>query len=110
MRARGRAHLEARHGRRRPAAIAAMLAAACLLAVGLPSASGSGTEVVDEIHYTFTGPNSVAFDWRGAATDIRYGTDVGYGSTATGSQPSPLPWSSDGPFREVELSGLTPGT
>src|SRR4051812_2102487 len=35
----------------------------------------------DEIHYTITGPTSVSFDWRGNATDIRYGLTTSYGST-----------------------------
>ena len=65
---------------------------------------------VDEVHYTFTGPTSVAFDWRGSATDIRYGPTTRYGSTATAHTPTPLPFSSAGPFREVELTGLAPGT
>ncbi|MFL5680070.1 MAG: OmpL47-type beta-barrel domain-containing protein, partial [Chloroflexota bacterium] len=65
---------------------------------------------VDEVHYTFTGPTSVAFDWRGTATDIRYGPTTDYGSTATGHTPSPLPFSSAGPFREADLTGLSPGT
>ena len=65
---------------------------------------------VDEVHYTFTGATSVAFDWRGSPTDIRYGVTTGYGSTATAHAPDPLPFSSAGPFREVELTGLAAGT
>jgi parallel beta-helix repeat protein len=65
---------------------------------------------VDEVHYTFTGPTSVAFDWRGSPTDIRYGLTTAYGSTATAHAPDPLPFSSPGPFREVELNGLAAGT
>ena len=63
----------------------------------------------DEIHYTFTGPTSVAFDWRGTATDIRYGTTTSYGTTAATHAPTPLPFSSPGPFQEVELTGLARG-
>jgi parallel beta-helix repeat protein len=68
------------------------------------------TDVVDELHYTFTGPTSVAFDWRGSATDIRYGTTTSYGSTATASPASPSPFSSAGPFEQVQLTGLAAGT
>ena len=50
------------------AAVLAVVAAALML----PGAGRGASEVVDEVHYTFTGPTSVAFDWRGAATDIRY--------------------------------------
>src|SRR5919201_676839 len=94
-----------------PKRIAAALAALgiCLALVTLPSAVyAAGT--ADEIHYTITGPTSVAFDWRGTATDIRYGTTTSYGSTATSSTPSPLPFSSTGPWQEVQLTGLTAGS
>lgn len=64
---------------------------------------------VDGLHYTFTGPDSVVLDWRGEPADIRYGLTDSYGSNATASEPSPLPWSSTGPYREVELSDLEPG-
>ena len=66
-------------------------------------------EVVDEMHYTFTGATSVGFSWRGAATDIRYGATTAYGSTANAHTPTPLPPSSPGPFQEVELTGLDAG-
>ena len=82
-----------------------VLAAVCML----PGGGQAAVEVVDEVHYTFTGPTSVAFDWRGAATDIRYGTTTSYGSTATAHAPVPLPFSSAGPFQEVELTGLQAG-
>ncbi len=81
-----------------------------------PSAGSSsgpatlGEEVVDEVHWTYTGPTSVALDWRGAATDVRYGLTADYGSTATAGAPSPMPWSSAGPFREVEITGLAEDT
>src|SRR5205823_3531957 len=45
-----------------------------------------------------------------AATDIRYGKTTGYGSTATAQAPSPAPFSSTGPFEEVRLANLEPGT
>jgi hypothetical protein len=80
-----------------------------LLFVSLPASVGSAVGTADEVHYTLTGPTSVAFDWRGTATDIRYGPTTSYGSTATASTPTPLPFSSAGPFQEAELTGLTPG-
>lgn len=64
----------------------------------------------DEIHWTITGLRSVTFDWRGTATGIRYGLTIGYGFAATGKPPSPLPFSSPGPFREVSLTSLNSGT
>jgi len=64
----------------------------------------------DEIHWTLTGPTSVTFDWRGSSSDLRYGLTSGYGSTATGATPNPLPLSSPGPFWEAKLTGLQPNT
>jgi len=75
----------------------------------LPSAGAAADAVVDEVHYALTGPTSVNFQWRGAATDIRYGPSAAYGSSAEAHAPDPLPISSTGPFREVELTGLRPG-
>src|SRR5438045_6195850 len=89
------------------------LGAGVLLSMALaPSGVLATGDVVDEIHYTFTGAGtgSVTFDWRGAATDIRYGKTTGYGSTATAQAPSPAPFSSTGPFEEVRLANLDPGT
>jgi parallel beta-helix repeat protein len=89
-------------------ACGSLLAVLAALFVLSPVAGGAA-EFVDEVHYTFTGPTSVAFDWRGAATDIRYGPTASYGTTATASAPDPLPFSSAGPFKEVDLTGLQAG-
>jgi calcineurin-like phosphoesterase family protein len=82
---------------------------ALLVVLLLPASARPAGGTADEVHYTFTGPSSVAFDWRGTATDIRYGATTSYGGTALTHTPSPLPFSSAGPFQEVELTGLTPG-
>jgi len=63
----------------------------------------------DEIHWTFTGPTSVAIDWRGSGSGVRYGLTSAYGLNATGQTPSPLPFSSSGPFWEAKLTGLQAG-
>jgi calcineurin-like phosphoesterase family protein len=76
-----------------------------ILLCGLPSLS----RAADEIHWTMTGLQSVTFDWRGTDATLRYGTTAAYGSTVTGQTPSPLPFSSSGPFWEARVSGLTPG-
>ena len=76
----------------------------------VPTASRGAAGTADEIHYTFTGPTSVVFDWRGTAADIQFGTTTSYGKTATARAASPTPISSAGPFQEVELSGLQAGT
>jgi hypothetical protein len=64
----------------------------------------------DEIHWTLTGPTSVTVDWRGSVATLRYGTTSLYGLTATGVTPSPLPFSSSGPFWEANINGLQPAT
>jgi hypothetical protein len=64
----------------------------------------------DEVHWTFTGPTSVSFDWRGSETTVRYGLTTSYGSTATAYTPTPLPFSSSGPFHEARITGLQAGT
>ena len=64
----------------------------------------------DEVHYTFTGATSVALDWRGTAQDVRYGLTADYGQTETGAAPQWTPISSPGPFWQVQISGLSPGT
>ncbi len=83
-----------------------------------PAASGTvppgGTRVAegtaDEVHWSFTGARSVAFDWRGTASEVRFGRTPAYGGTAAGRAPDPVPPSSPGPFREALLDGLEPGT
>jgi hypothetical protein len=65
----------------------------------------------DEVHWTVLGQDAVAFDWRGTADTIRYGTSPGVlGSVVAGLTPSPLPDSSAGPFWEARLTGLREDT
>ena len=93
----------------RPVLAAVIIFAACN-AIGGPATAPAATGTADEVHYTFTGPTSVAFDWRGSATTISYGLTQAYGLTETAHVPDPLPFSSAGPFEEVQLTGLQPGT
>jgi parallel beta-helix repeat protein len=101
-----------RCSRRRISPHLVVAAALCALALGLgvaaPSGASSGT--ADEIHYTYTGSTSVTFDWRGTATDIQYGATSSYGTTVAAQAPSPMPFSSSGPFEEADLTGLQAGT
>ena len=71
---------------------------------------GADSNLVDEVHYTLTGPRSVAFDWRGDVGEIRFGRTSAYGRTVSASPADPTPFSSDGPFWEARLRGLLPGT
>ena len=50
-----------RVGSRRTTLSVVLLFVASRLLVG--SITAAGAEVVDEVHYTFIGPTSVAFDW-----------------------------------------------
>lgn len=65
----------------------------------------------DEIHWTFTGPNSVSFDWRGTESDLHFGlSSASLDQTAIGATASPTPTSSAGPFWEARLTGLQAAT
>src|SRR6266542_4095878 len=90
---------------------AAAVAAATLAAVALSVGSSAATTAsAQEVHYTFSGPNAVTFDWVGSGNDIRFGRTVHYTRRAVAHAPSPLPFSSDGPFREATLTRLKAGT
>jgi len=83
---------------------------ALIFAFIVPIVLVSTAHAADEIHWTLTGPTSVAFDWRGSETVIRYGLTMAFGDSAVASTPSPLPFSSAGPFQEARISGLRPDT
>jgi Calcineurin-like phosphoesterase len=74
-----------------------------------PSKGGSPARAT-EVHFTFSGPTSVTFDWVGAGTSVRYGRTARYTKTAVARTPSPRPFSSPGPFREATLSGMRSAT
>ncbi len=76
----------------------------------IPKAEAAGRGAAAEVHYTFIGPRSVAFQWRGAARTIRYGRSPRAMMTVRARAPRPLPFSSRGPFRSARLTGLKPGT
>ena len=77
-------------------------------AVGRTSAATAPR--AQEVHYTFSDAASVTFDWVGSNRTIRYGRTAHYTETATAHPPTPLPFSSPGPFREARLTGLKRGT
>jgi hypothetical protein len=62
-----------------------------------------------EVHYTFTGPTSVAFDWRGGAAAVRVLIRPGRWRTFAARTPTPRPFSSGGPFHEARVGGLRAG-
>src|SRR3954454_18364152 len=102
-----------RGGRRRGSRRWVALVVAAVLGVsglfGVPGV-GFAAQAVDEVHYTFTSATSVAIDWRGDANDVRWGLTTDYGNTAQGVAPAWAPWSSAGPFWQLELNGLPRGT
>jgi uncharacterized repeat protein (TIGR01451 family) len=98
---------------RRSAGRGARALAACALGVGLIGTGGlaRAADTADEIHYSFGGtPDSVVFDWRGGDPTLYYGTDPGALQPATATAPAIRPVDNPGPFREVALTGLSPGT
>ena len=93
--------------------VISILVWASLASLGTAAAQKVSSPIVgtvDEIHWTFTGPNSVSFSWRGRTTEIHYGLSPSYGAVALGQPPSPMPFSSSGPFWEAEITGLKPDT
>ncbi|TQJ06660.1 PKD domain-containing protein [Kribbella jejuensis] len=95
-------------GRRRVVSLvmATVLGVSVLLGV---AGRSFAAQAVDEVHYTFTSPTSVAIDWRGDANDVRWGPTSAYGNTAQGVASAWTPWSSPGPFWQLQLDGLTRG-
>jgi parallel beta-helix repeat protein len=93
-----------------PSWIAALAGVLVVVTYLLATTAAAAVTDVDEVHYTLEGPTAVVFDWRGDATDIRYGPTAAYGNSADASTPDPVPVSSAGPFREVRLTGLEPRT
>ena len=75
-----------------------------------PSIHGDPSGTAAESHYTLTGPTSVAFDWTGTATAIRYGRTSRYRSTGRAHRATPMPVSSTDPFWEAGLARLKAGT
>lgn len=72
-----------------------------------PAKAGGSAQ---QVHYTFTGPTSVAFSWKGSATTIRFGLTKRYSSTVTAQPASPAPISSQGPFWDARLVPLKAST
>lgn len=79
-----------------------------LLSVGAPAPTRA--QLIDQVHWSFTGPTSVTIAWRGVASLLNYGEQSGdLPFVSFAGAPSPKP-DGVGPFREARLFGLTPGT
>ena len=80
------------------------------LLVAALAALASPALAADEIHWTVMGQTAITVDWRGSETTVRYGTTTSYGQTVTALTPTPLPFSSAGPFWEARVTGLAENT
>jgi hypothetical protein len=66
---------------------------------------------VDEVKYSFGDtPDAVVFSWHGAESTLYYGSDDTYGQQATAVPSAISPVDTPGPFMEVRITGLQPGT
>jgi hypothetical protein len=68
------------------------------------------TEEPHEVHFTYTAPDAVTFDWRGDGTTLRYWAKDQPPRTVTAHAPTPTPTSMPGPFQEAVADHLQPGT
>jgi len=100
------------------AVVAAAAAAGCkeramaLLAPPAEAASPAAPEAADEpheIHFTYTAPDAVTFDWRGSDATLRLWAKNIPPRTIAARRPAPLPFSSPGPWQEGIADGLQPG-
>jgi len=99
--------------------IAAAAAAGCkgrtvdLLALSVDAsmtpAALVATEEERQIHYTFTAPDAVTFDWRGSDPTLRFWAKEVAPRTVQARPPTPAPTSSAGPWQEAVVDGLRPG-
>ncbi len=72
-------------------------------------ASPRPIEEPHEVHFTFTAPDAVTFNWRGNDTMARYWGKGMPPRTVYAKTPAPLPFSSPGPWQEATFAGLEPG-
>ena len=56
------------------------------------------------------GQNAITMDWRGGSDTLYYGLTNGYGLVQVASPPNVTPFSSPGPFREAQVTGLAENT
>jgi hypothetical protein len=63
-----------------------------------------------QVHFTFTAPDAVTFDWRGSDGTLRYWAKDVAPRTVQARAPVPEPFSSPGPWQEAVADGLRPGT
>ena len=59
--------------------------------------------------FSFTGPTSVTFDWRGTGNSMSIWSKDSPPHDVPAHTPSPLPFSASGPWKEATVTGLEPG-
>ena len=69
----------------------------------------SPTEEPRQIHFTFTAPDAVTFDWRGSDAALRLWAKNVAPRTVEAHRPEPAPFSSPGPWQEAMVDGLRSG-
>ncbi len=62
-----------------------------------------------EVHFTYTAPDAVTFDWRGSGSTLRYWAKDLPPRTVTAHPPHPMPTSAPGPWQEAIADQLVPG-
>jgi calcineurin-like phosphoesterase family protein len=62
-----------------------------------------------EVHFTYTAPDAVTFDWRGNGSTLRYWAKDLPPRTVVAHAPRPLPPSAPGPWQEATADQLVPG-
>jgi hypothetical protein len=67
------------------------------------------SEESHEVHFTYTAPDAVTFDWRGSGSTLRYWAKNLPPRTVTAHLPRPLPSSAPGPWQEATADELVPG-
>jgi hypothetical protein len=75
-----------------------------------PSQPAGPLEDPNQVHFTFTGPTSVTFDWRGAGRSVRVWSKDMPPRDVPAHEPNPKPYSSPGNWREATVTDLLPGT
>ena len=68
------------------------------------------TEDPRQVHFTFTAPDAVTFNWLGSDPTLRFWAKDIPPRTVQARPPDPAPWSSPGPWQEAVADGLRPGT
>jgi hypothetical protein len=62
-----------------------------------------------EVHFTYTAPDAVTFDWRGDGSTLRYWAKDLPPRTVAAHAPRLLPTSAPGPWQEAVVDQLVPG-